>query len=96
MCVMNSRGIVRFKQFRKWWGDMEKWIIVWAGEQGVIRLRNVYDDGTLDMSKHQRAFAHVFQTKISAHMVAVRLAKQYAVSYDISWKGIHGDILELM
>lgn len=92
---MNLRGTVRFNQFRKWWDDMEKWIIVWAGEQGVIRLRNVYDDGTLDMSKHQPAFAHVFPTKIQAHMVAVRLEKQYAVTYDISWNGIHGMLLEI-
>jgi hypothetical protein len=27
---------------------MEKWLIVWHGTNtGVIRLRNVYDDGTL-------------------------------------------------
>lgn len=95
MCVMNSRGIVRFKQFRKWWDDMEKWIIVWAGEQGVIRLRNVYDDGTLDLI-HNRAYAHTFQTKLQAHMVALQLVNKFGVSYDMSWTGIHGTLLELM
>ena len=93
---MNLRGTVRFKQFRKWWDDMEKWIIVWDDSNtGVIRLRNVYDDGTLDMSKHQRAFAHVFSTKVLAHMVAVRLVEKFGVTYDISWSGIHGAMLML-
>ena len=89
-------GIIRQKRFGKCWCDMEKWIIVWDDiNTGVIRLRNVYDDGTLDLSKHKRAYLNLFQTKLQAHMIALRLAEKFGVTYDISWSGIHGTLLEL-
>lgn len=75
---------------------MEKWIIVWHDTNtGVIRLRNVYDDGTLDLTKYNRAYANLFPTKMHAHVVALRLAKEFGITYDVNWSGIHGTILEL-